>query len=69
MKRYGKEYIIDGVLMEIISAYMDNELKEQVHIELAPLIDVKSIREKTILSQSEFFEKYNIPVGTIRDWE
>jgi hypothetical protein len=36
MKRYGKEFIIDGVLMEIISAYMDNELKEQVHIELAP---------------------------------
>lgn len=36
MKRYGKEFTIDGVLMEIISAYMDNEIKEQIHCELAP---------------------------------
>lgn len=36
MKRYGEEFTIDAVLMEIISAYMDNEIKEQVHSELAP---------------------------------
>ena len=36
MKRYGNEFTIDNFLMEIISAYMDNEIKEQLHCELAP---------------------------------
>jgi hypothetical protein len=36
MKLYGKEFTIDTVLMEIISAYMNNEIKEQIHCELAP---------------------------------
>lgn len=36
MKRFGEEFTIDSVLMEIISAYMNNEIKEQIHCELAP---------------------------------
>ena len=30
---------------------------------------VKKIRELTGLNQSEFSGKYNIPLGTIQDWE
>lgn len=33
------------------------------------MIDIKSIRTKTGMSQSEFANSYNIPVATIRDWE
>lgn len=30
---------------------------------------IKEIRDLTGLSRAKFAEKYNIPVGTIRDWE
>lgn len=30
---------------------------------------VKEIRKLTNLSQERFSKKYNIPIGTIRDWE
>lgn len=33
------------------------------------MIDIKTIRLKTGLSQQEFGERYNIPVASIRDWE
>lgn len=31
--------------------------------------DVKAIRAKTKLSQTQFAEKLRVPVGTVRDWE
>jgi putative transcriptional regulator len=31
--------------------------------------DVKAIRKKINLTQSEFARTYRIPVGTVRDWE
>jgi putative transcriptional regulator len=31
--------------------------------------DVKAIRERLKMSQSEFAETYRIPVGTVRNWE
>ncbi len=33
------------------------------------MIDVKSLRKKTGLSQSDFCKCYDIPVATLRDWE
>jgi len=30
---------------------------------------IKDLRKKTGLSQPEFAEKYNIPVGNIKNWE
>lgn len=30
---------------------------------------IKSIRSLTVLSQSQFSEKYNIPLPTLRHWE
>jgi putative transcriptional regulator len=32
-------------------------------------VDVKSIREATGLSQAKFASAYQIPLGTIKDWE
>lgn len=33
------------------------------------MIDIKTIRLKTGLSQSDFCARYDIPTGTLRDWE
>lgn len=36
MRRYGKEFIMDQDVMDTVSIYMDKEIREQVHFELAP---------------------------------
>jgi putative transcriptional regulator len=33
------------------------------------MLDCKKIRHDLGLSQSEFSERFNIPLGTIRNWE
>ena len=37
MKRYGEEFILNQEIMDIIAPYMDDEKREKVHFELAPL--------------------------------
>jgi len=36
MKRYNEEIKIDNELMSTIASYMDDEIRETVHAELAP---------------------------------
>ena len=36
MKRHGEEIKINQKLMDTIASYMDDEIREQVHFELAP---------------------------------
>lgn len=36
MKRYGKYFRLDQNLMDVIASYMDDEIREKVHFELAP---------------------------------
>lgn len=36
MKRYGKNFELTHELLDTIASYMDDEIREQVHIELAP---------------------------------
>lgn len=36
MKRYGKEFRLGQELMDTIATYMDDEIREHVHDELAP---------------------------------
>lgn len=36
MKRYGEEFILTHELLDTIASYMDDEIREQVHLELAP---------------------------------
>lgn len=32
-------------------------------------VDIKAIRERRRMTQSEFSETYKLPIGTVRDWE
>ena len=36
MLRYGRNFIISDELMDSIEIYMDNDIREKVHFELAP---------------------------------
>ena len=36
MKRYGKNFELTQELMNVIATYMDDEIRERVHFELAP---------------------------------
>lgn len=36
MKRYGEKFRLDQELMDTIATYMDDEIREQVHAEIAP---------------------------------
>lgn len=36
MKRYGEEFTLDQKLMDVIASYMDDEIRENLHGELAP---------------------------------
>ena len=44
MKRYGKEINITNELMNTITSYMDNEIRETVHFELAPCTNEEFIK-------------------------
>lgn len=39
------------------------------HVEVPPVVDVRSIRERTGLSQPQFAARYGFSVATLRDWE
>lgn len=36
MKRYGEEFELTQELMDTIASYMDDDIREAVHFELAP---------------------------------
>lgn len=36
MTRYGEEFTMTQELMDVIATYMDDEIREQVHFEMAP---------------------------------
>lgn len=36
MKRYGEEYKLDQETLDIIASYMDDEIREDLHGDLAP---------------------------------
>lgn len=36
MKRYGKEFILDQKLMDTISTYMNDEIREDLHAKFSP---------------------------------
>ncbi len=55
-------------------AITDDDIDRQIaeDEDVAPVIlpmDVKAIRSATGLSQAAFASRYQIPVGTLRDWE
>lgn len=36
MKRFGEEFKLDNELMDNIASYMDDEIREELHCEMAP---------------------------------
>lgn len=36
MKRYGKRFILKQDFMDLIAIYMDDEIREKLHFEMAP---------------------------------
>lgn len=36
MTRYGENYTLDQEFMDVIVAYMNNDIREKVHFEMAP---------------------------------
>lgn len=36
MKRYGEDYKLDQEQMDIIASYMNDEIREDLHAEIAP---------------------------------
>lgn len=36
MLRYGKEFILTQELLDVIATYMDDDIRESLHYELAP---------------------------------
>ena len=38
-------------------------------IKVVNLMTIKQLRESTGLSQSQFAEKFHIPIGTLQHWE
>ena len=36
MKRYGEDYKLDQEQMDVIASYMDDEIREDLHLEMAP---------------------------------
>ena len=45
------------------------QLTEEELAELRPVIDAKTVREATGLTQEEFARIFALPLGTLRDWE
>ncbi|MGF1641623.1 MAG: helix-turn-helix domain-containing protein [Rhodospirillales bacterium] len=44
-------------------------LTAEERAELRPVIDAKTVREATGLTQEEFARTFALPLGTLRDWE
>lgn len=44
-------------------------LSDEELAEFRPVVDPKSVREATGLTQEEFARTFAIPLGTVRDWE
>jgi len=44
-------------------------LTEEELAELRPVVEAKTVREATGLTQEEFARTFALPLGTLRDWE
>lgn len=52
MKIYGEEKMINNDLMDTIASYMDDDIREQVHAELAPCSNEEFLDRYTDLDES-----------------
>ena len=66
----NKDYVFNGILagLKEVLAHKRGEIKLNSYFVPNP-VDVKAIRGKLRLSQSEFSERYGFPIRTLQDWE
>lgn len=55
MLRYGRNFTITDELMNTISTYMNDEIREKVHFELAPCTNERFL--KRYIELDPYFEK------------
>ncbi len=66
------DYVFNGILQGLKQslAHVRGEIAlPSRHYDVPPNVDVKAIRTKLKLSQSEFAERFYFPVRTLQDWE
>lgn len=61
------ERLIKGAREALAFVAGEREARARVHV--PEQIDVKRIRKKVALSQSEFAEHFGVSVRTVQDWE
>jgi putative transcriptional regulator len=67
LSRVGRD-VLDGLELALAHARGEITLPER-YIEVPDPVDVKAIRAKTGMSQSEFACRYGFSVRTLQDWE
>lgn len=67
MTKAGEE-ILQGA-MEALAYVRGDKTKGRAHYIIATDIDVKSVREKTGLTQEHFAETYGFSLSTLKKWE
>jgi putative transcriptional regulator len=67
MSKSGDELVTSAKQALSIAKGQANE--KNFRVTNAANVDVKAIRAKLNLTQAEFAKRFNIPLGTLRDWE
>jgi putative transcriptional regulator len=61
--------IIEGLEDALAYAEGESAAGRERTVRVPDNIDVKAVREKLAMSQSEFAMKFGIPLSTVRNWE
>ena len=54
--------------MQQMLAYARGETKG-ARVTVVHVVDVKAVRKRLAMTQKEFAEAFNLPLGTVREWE
>lgn len=68
----NSDYVFDGIrdgLKEVLAHVRGETTLPRREYDVVPNVDVKAIRAKLKLSQSEFAARFYFPIRTLQDWE
>jgi putative transcriptional regulator len=68
----NKNYVFNGILVGLkeVLAHKRGEITlPSRYVDVPPRVDVKAIRTRLKMSQSEFAERFYFPIRTLQDWE
>jgi putative transcriptional regulator len=67
MSKFGEELVLSAKqALDFVNGVAD---ESKFRVSFLADINVKAIRAKLKLTQSEFASRFSIPIGTLRDWE